>query len=85
MSGEREGGGGGGEGGGGRGNSSPKVQLHRLCSHLIGGAGGDAAMVSDHYRSGLQLLTSSSSYAQPLQESAVLERPEKLRSWEREK
>ena len=75
MSGEREGGGsGGGGGGGGGGNSSPKAQLHRLCSHLVGGAGGGAALISDHYKSGLQLLTSSSSYAQPLQESAVVER-----------
>ena len=30
--------------------------------------------MSDHYRSGLQLLTSSSSYAQPLQENTVVER-----------
>ena len=69
MSGEREGGGGGGGGG-----NSPKDQLHKLCVHLVGSAGGGAAQISDHYKSGLQLLTSSSSYAQPLQEKAVVER-----------
>ena len=65
MSGEREGG------------SDPKVQLHRLVTHLVGGAGGGAERISSHYRSGLQLLTSSSSYAQPGQEVAVVEKMER--------
>ena len=63
MSSEREGGG-----------ASPKVQLHRLVTHLVGGAGGDANTISSHYRSGLQLLTSSSSHAQPGQETVLVEK-----------
>lgn len=48
--------------GGGGGRSGPSDQLHRLCVHYIGGAGGGHEAVSSHYRSGLQLLTSSASH-----------------------
>ena len=44
------------------GATPPSDQLHRLCVHYIGGAGGGHEAVSSHYRSGLQLLTSSASH-----------------------
>ena len=40
---------GGPSGGGGRHGGSPTVQLHKLCVHLIGGAGGGQDLVSSHY------------------------------------
>ena len=63
------------EGGGGGGSNNPTAQLHRLCVHYIGGAGGDHDQVSSHYRSGLQLLTSSASHGHAYPgERAVVER-----------
>ena len=42
---------GGQSGGGGRqGGGSPTVQLHKLCVHLIGRAGGGQELVSSHYK-----------------------------------
>ena len=39
--------------------SGPEVQLHKLCSHLVGrGVGGSDALVNSHYESALKLLTS---------------------------
>jgi len=68
---------GGQSGGGGRqGGGSPTVQLHKLCVHLIGGAGGGQELVSSHYKSALQLLTSTASHGHPGQgeEGTVLDR-----------
>jgi len=69
---------GGRNGGGGsrEGNGSPTVQLHKLCSHVIGGAGGDQELISSHYKSALQLLTSTASHGHPGQgeEAAIVER-----------
>ena len=64
------------EGGGGGGSNQPTALLHRLCVHYIGGAGGDHDQVSSHYRSGLQLLTSSASHGHGGQggEAVVVER-----------
>ena len=60
-------------GGGGRGG--PGDHLHRLCVHYIGGAGGSHEAVSSHYKSGLQLLTSSASHGHAYPgERAVVER-----------
>jgi len=64
------------EGGGGGSGSNPAVQLHKLCVHYIGGAGGNHDTISSHYRSGLQLLTSSASHGHSGEagESRVVER-----------
>jgi len=52
------------------------VQLHKLCVHLIGGAGGGQDLISSHYKSALQLLTSTASHGHPGQgeEGIVLDR-----------
>jgi len=57
-------------------NSSPTIQLHKLCVHLVGGAGGSQDLVSSHYKSALQLLTSAASHGHPGQheEAAVVDK-----------
>ena len=57
--------------------SGPEVQLHKLCSHLVGrGAGGSDALVTSHYESALKLLTSPASHGRPgkEEEAALVER-----------
>ena len=44
-----------GGGGSREGSGSPTVQLHKLCSHVIGGAGGDQELISSHYKYVLKL------------------------------
>jgi len=59
------------------GGSGPEVQLHKLCSHLVGrGVGGSDALVTSHYDSALKLLTSPTSHARPgrEEEAAQVER-----------
>ena len=52
--------------------SGPEVQLHKLCSHLVGrGAGGSDALVTSHYESALKLLTSPASHGRPGKEEEV--------------
>jgi len=62
--------------GGGREVGSPTVQLHKLCVHLLGGADGREDLVSSHYKSALQLLTSTASHGHPGQteEGVVLDK-----------
>jgi len=44
--------------------TGPEVQLHKLCSHLVGRsvAGGSDALVTSHYETALKLLTSPASH-----------------------
>ena len=52
--------------------SGPEVQLHKLCSHLVGrGVGGSDALVTSHYESALKLLTSPASHGRPGKEEEV--------------
>jgi len=52
-----------------RSSSGPEVQLHKLCSHLVGHrVGGNDSLVSSHYDSALKLLTSPASHGKPSKE-----------------
>jgi len=59
--------------------ASPTVQLHKLCSHLVGGAGGGEDLISSHYRSALQLLTSTTGHtpSDPASEEQVTDKIKK--------
>jgi len=59
--------------------ASPTVQLHKLCSHLVGGAGGGEDLISSHYRSALQLLTSTTGHtpSDPASEEGVTDKIKK--------